>query len=375
MRRTITLYAEPEDRLIETIRMFNQATNDILRIGFKNKIHNKIKLHHLTYYQIREKYGLPASLTTTARDCASEMLKREKCKKLPIKKPYSAIRYNQRTFSLNREKSVASFSSVRGRVKVPIHIPEYFRQYLDWDINSALIAFDGRKIIIRMCAETQTPSKNIRHGGTVLGVDTGICNHAVLSNNQFYNSKHIRAIKARYQYNRSILQAKGTRSAKRKLKKLVGREKRFMADTNHCVSKWIAHQLVDMIALEELSIKKKKGRGRRFNRMLGNWTFGQLQKFIHYKAEALGKYVVYVDPRFTSQKCSNCGFIFEGNRKRHEYRCQKCSFGLHADLNASRNISMLGKSELGRLLVNEPIVASSIDVFQHVNISVTSPGL
>ncbi|MDH5771168.1 MAG: transposase, partial [Candidatus Bathyarchaeota archaeon] len=35
-----------------------------------------------------------------------------------------------------------------------------------------------------------------------------------------------------------------------------------------------------------------------------------------------------------------------------------CGFSLNADLNASRNIETLGKSEYLRLCVNQPIVAS-----------------
>jgi IS605 OrfB family transposase len=280
-----------------------------------------------------------------------------------------------RTFSFNRDKSIVSLSSVHGRVNIPINVPEYFNQYIDWAIKSAQVSFDGGRLIIRMVAETKTPKIIATVDSEVLGIDTGIYNQAVLSNNIFFNSKCIRAVTARYQYNRSGLQAKGTRSAKQKLKKLVGREKRFMADVNHCISKQIVHQPFNAIALETLGIKREKRLGHSFNKSLGRWSFGQLQSFIDYKAKALGKVVVYIDPRYTSQKCSNCGHIYKGNRKRHDYRCRKCGFRLHADLNAARNISLLGKAELGRLL-NQPIVASSVGLFsEHSNTSVTSPPL
>ena len=45
------------------------------------------------------------------------------------------------------------------------------------------------------------------------------------------------------------------------------------------------------------------------------------------------------------------------------FRCKECGFTLHADLNASRNIGVLGKAEYLRLCanvngnVNQPIVA------------------
>ncbi|MCJ7490381.1 MAG: transposase [Thermoplasmata archaeon] len=114
------------------------------------------------------------------------------------------------------------------------------------------------------------------------------------------------------------------------------------------------------MALEKLGIRRDKRLGRSFNRKLGNWAFGQLQSFIEYKAEGQGKAVIYIDARYTSQRCSRCGDIRKSNRTGLVYRCKACAFELHADLNAARNIASLGKAEAGRLSVNQPIVASSV---------------
>lgn len=363
MQRTITIYIEPNESLINTIETYNRAVNDIMKVGFSIHTYNKLKLHHATYYDIRERYGLPASLVTCARDNASEMLKREKLKRLPTKRKHTAIRFNARTFSFNPKKAQASFSSIDGRVKFNIQIPEYFTKYTDWNITNARLSFNGVKLKLQMIAETNTPQ--LMEIDDVLGVDTGTYNHAVLSNNKFFNSKQIRAVKSRYQHLRGELQAKGTRSAKRKLKKVSGREKRFMADVNHRVANWIVNQPYNAIAIEKLGIKREKRLGHKFNQMLGNWSFGQLQSFIKYKAETLGKTVIVIDPRYTSQKCSRCGLIRKANRKRHNYTCKGCGLKLNADINASRNISNLGKSEIGRVFVDDPTVASSVMECSH----------
>ena len=56
-------------------------------------------------------------------------------------------------------------------------------------------------------------------------------------------------------------------------------------------------------------------------------------------AEKKGGEVIEVDPKFTSQKCSCCGYISKENRKsQSKFRCVKCNFRLNADLNASLNI-------------------------------------
>src|SRR3990172_11368489 len=82
-----------------------------------------------------------------------------------------------------------------------------------------------------------------------------------------------------------------------------------------------------------------------------------LSNHVFNEAEAVGKSVVTIDPRYTSQKCSNCGHIYKGNRKGNSFKCVKCGFSLPADLNAARNIAILGRSEDSRLTVNQPYIA------------------
>ena len=186
----------------------------------------------------------------------------------------------------------------------------------------------------------------------VVGIDRGIKNIAVLSNNMFFNSKHLMEVKGRYQYMKKKLQHSGTRSAHRKLRKLSGRERRFVRDVNHVISKNIVLLPHDVIALEALNPAKmkKNGKGRRFRKKLGSWSPTELEKFIIYKAEEIGKEVILVNPKHTSQKCSRCGYIEKSNRKGSTFKCKNCGFELNADLNASRNIEVLGKSEYFRLL-------------------------
>ncbi len=66
-----------------------------------------------------------------------------------------------------------------------------------------------------------------------------------------------------------------------------------------------------------------------------------------------------IDPRYTSQKCSKCGHIERANRTGSIFKCKKCKYELHSDLNASINITNLGKADISRLSVNQPIVVAS----------------
>ncbi|OIF91117.1 hypothetical protein A7N06_19635 [Acinetobacter baumannii] len=56
-------------------------------------------------------------------------------------------------------------------------------------------------------------------------------------------------------------------------------------------------------------------------------------------SEEYGIEVVYVNPAYSSQACSNCGYVDKDNRRtRSEFECKLCGKRLHADVNASRNL-------------------------------------
>ena len=95
---------------------------------------------------------------------------------------------------------------------------------------------------------------------------------------------------------------------------------------------------VKTYVLEDLKGIRGKNRGKRQNKRLGSWPFHQFAFFLTYKAQKLGKEVVYVDPRYTSKKCSCCKAITKGSRKKSKYHCNHCHFEIHADWNAAINI-------------------------------------
>lgn len=94
--------------------------------------------------------------------------------------------------------------------------------------------------------------------------------------------------------------------------------------------------------------------------MLGGWSHRRLLTLLKYKAENLGKSVIHVDPKHTSQRCSKCGYIDRRNRKELKFKCRRCGFELNSDLNAARNIGRLGMSGLIRLSVNQPNVSHEV---------------
>jgi IS605 OrfB family transposase len=144
------------------------------------------------------------------------------------------------------------------------------------------------------------------------------------------------------------------------LKKISGRQKRFRKDCDHVLSKRLVQSVESgaTLVFEDLTnIRGRALRRKAQGRRLHSWSFAQFQAFVTYKAEDKGVKVEFVDPRYTSQKCSQCGHIERGNRPTQaEFRCKKCGFECHADYNASTNI----RNDFLKLraAVNQPIVSA-----------------
>jgi len=175
-------------------------------------------------------------------------------------------------------------------------------------------------------------------------------NIATTSDGARHAGKHLNRYRRRALRLRRKLQAKGTKSAKRLLRKRSRREALFAADTNHCIAKSIvaeAQRTSRGIALEDLTGIRARVRLRRPQRVtLHSWAFAQLGQFTAYKAALAGVPVVYVDPAYTSQMCSECGHVDKKNRPdQATFRCTSCGVAAHADVNAARNIASRGAAD------------------------------
>lgn len=344
---------EQHNALLNTLQSYKQAIDIPLTFGFNNKIISGVELHKATYYHIKEKNKLPSQLICSARCKATEILKSIKTKtkgkfntKLPKSHKYPSIRYDRNSCGITKEN--IKLSTNIGRIQINI-VQSEFNDKINFNKiqKSCELQYKISKNIwiVTVFVEIEENIKN--NDNKIVGIDRG-CNHiAVCSNNKFFNSKHLRNVKGKYLYLRKRLQSKGTKSAKKLLKKLSEKEYRFTRDVNHCISKKIVQLPFDIFVLEKLNIKRKKEQGKRFNSILNGWSYNQLETFIEYKTFRVGKRIEFVDARYTSQKCSQCGHIERSNRYQSSFCCNACGFKLHADLNASRNIENNYKVILG----------------------------
>src|SRR4030067_3158242 len=133
----LDLLEKDKETLRQTMTMSNKVFNEIAAYGFEHHICSKVSVHKATYYSIRSKYPeIPSSILQGIRDVACETLKGLDLKKLPVSKQYSAVRYNKLVCNINLHKNNVTLASIKGRVKGAFPIPEYYKQYLSWELRT-----------------------------------------------------------------------------------------------------------------------------------------------------------------------------------------------------------------------------------------------
>jgi len=338
----VKLAPTPEQHvaLLATMERFNEACNYVADVAFEQKSANKFALQKLVYQTLRERFGLSSQMAVRVVGKVTEAYKRDKTKRVQFRK-HGAIVYDQRILSWKGLDRV-SILALSGRLLIPVIMGEYQAQRLRRVRGQAdLILRDG---VFYLAVVVDVPEGAPVKNDDWLGVDLGIVNIASDSDGDVYSGAALNGIRARHARLRAKLQRKGTKSAKRLLKKRRRKESRFARHVNHVISKRLVTKALDTsrgIALEDLTgIRERTTVKRAQRRTHHSWAFYQLRTFIQYKAQLRGVRVLLVDPRNTSRTCPVCGCIDKANRRtQSQFLCISCGFAGPADHIAARNIA------------------------------------
>jgi putative transposase len=339
MQRTIVCRMETTDAqdkiLRETARRFAEACAFSAKEAVRLGIRNKLKLQYAVYRTVRKNFGLPANLAIQAIRRAAAALANRKARQARTFRPTS-ISYDARTFDWREADEQVSITTVGPRIRVPVSIGRYQRETLRGKKpTAATVVRRGGKWFANIVIEENPPEKR---KGPPLGVDLGIRNIATMSTGKKISGEKIQALKERYAKVRASLQSKGTRGAKRVLKRLSGRERRMVAWVNHNVSKSSIREALaggySVIRFEDLRGIRERTRSwnKHRNRMIAGWSFAELQRFSKYKAERIGLETEFVPPAWTSRTCHKCGAV--GKRDGERFSCTTCG-EMDADANAA----------------------------------------
>src|SRR6266700_3271764 len=283
MKQTMLLKLTPTEEqhhaLLETMHDFNAACNYVASVAFAEKTANKFELQKLVYSELRGTYKLAAQLAIRAISKASEAYKRDKSIQ-PTFQPEGAIVYDERVMSFKGLLTV-SLLTIQGRILVPFRVGPYQQARLDAIKGQADLLYRNGTwyLVVTLDVPTPTPDEPTE----TLGVDLGIVNIATDSTGETFSGEQVEKTRQRMHALRQRLQKRGTKSAKRHLKKLSGKEARFRKNTNHVISKRLVHKAKanhQGIAIEELRhIRQRTQRTvRRSQRSRhSSWSFAQLR--------------------------------------------------------------------------------------------------
>jgi len=343
MIRTIKVKLNLSEFEIQLLREMQKIAADIFNDHvdwcFARKTFSKALAHKELYYLERTKFPeFNSAMIQTVRDTALESVKALKFKFKPRKSPNSGIRYDKRIFDLRGEQLTLSTSSKR--IRTIITFPSWCKNIVETGkLQQLQLTWNkkAKKFYAGFVFKFDDVKK--RDSGNIVGLDRGLINLVTTSEGEIFKATKVRKNQRKFLYLRKKLSIKGTHSAKRLLKKLSGKEKRFNREQNHILAKHLAsNSSVKTYVIEDLKGIRSKNKGRKMNKLLSSWAFFELESMLSYKCEVNGISVEKVDARYTSQRCSCCGEIRKANRKGGKYHCNKCGYTSHADINAAINI-------------------------------------
>jgi putative transposase len=334
---------EQADLLLQTIKEANAVCNTISEIAWEKKVFNQFKIHNEVYHTLKGSSNLSAQVLVRCISKVADAYKLDRKVKRTFK-PLGSITYDSRILSYKGD--TVSIWSVGGRLKMPFvcHNPNY----LPYIKGEADLVYKKGKFYLFQTVDV--PEEDITDVEEFIGVDLGQTDIAVLSDGTKYNSEQLKRVRKKYSKVRASVQSKGTKGAKKLLKRLSGRERRFVSINNHTISKQIVTKAKEEnkgIAIEDLSkirfTAKPKSKAQKTE--LNRWSFYQLRQFLTYKALLNGVKLVVIPPAFTSQTCSVCRHIGTKEnsfRKGKKFACTNCGYVADADVNAAHNIAAWG---------------------------------
>jgi putative transposase len=281
---------------------------------------------------------------------------------------YNSFTYPQTGgFSLSHDSRVCL--SKIGSIKIKLHRP------MEGTPKTCTITYEAGQWYAVFSCEVEPPEA-LPGVESEIGIDLGITHFAALSDGTFIESpRYYRRAQRKLERLQQALSRKKRGSHRREnMRKTVAKTHRKIAnqrrDFHHKQAKKLVneHQTIIFEALQIPNISKRarpkqdengtylpNGAAAKsgLSKSILDAGWGQFQQIVSYKAACAGRDVLKVNPRYTSQVCSQCGTV---RKKFLEERWHSCACGceLDRDTNAAINILRLGSSQRGATRVEAP---------------------
>jgi len=256
---------------------------------------------------------------------------------------YDSFCYPQSGFSLFGKEL---YLSKVGKVRIKMHRP------VSGEIKTCTIkrTASGEWDVFLSCEVNAT---SLSSQSEAIAIDVGLASFATLSNGQKIENPHFfkkgekHLAKAQRKLSKLKKGTKERRKAGKVVAKIHERIKNQRKDFCHKEAKKIIDQY-QYICVEDLNIKNMM-EGSHFAKSIADASWNQFRQYLTYKAEEAGRKLGLVNPAYTSQRCSKCGYLEPKKLKDRMHKCSQCEYEADRDFNAAQNILALGLDGLGEI--------------------------
>jgi IS605 OrfB family transposase len=219
----------------------------------------------------------------------------------------------------------------------------------DKQIQEIRIKKIGEEFRVYFICRGKAPAYEISDDSKAIGLDANV-KSVVLSNNQFFNLKPVVHLKQESRKGNSPI-----RNSRNYTRNFI--KNQFHQISNKLV-KSLSRDNTEVLYLEDLTgLRKRQTEKHSSNRelelrfILNNcYPYAMLQEMLRYKCERNGIKVKFINPAYTSQKCSGCGSLNTRRPTQNRFECLDCGLRLHADLNGARNIMVATRNHNGCMI-------------------------
>ena len=260
--------------------------------------------------------------------------------------------YDSITFTQNDSFRVGD-STIRlpkiGQVKAKLHRKPW------GELKTCTVRRINGKWFACLCQEIE--AEHLPPSEEAIGIDVGLKTFAALSNGEFLENPRFfrKDEKALAKAQRKLSKQKRGSCERKKARKVVSRIHERIRNRRHDFCHQNARRIVNrfgVIAVEKLSIKNMLG-NHCLAKSIADASWSQFRSILTSKAESAGREIFAVNPAYTSQDCSGCGYRPDGQEGRTKKKlsdrwhlCPLCGLSVDRDTNAAVNILALGQQSL-----------------------------
>jgi IS605 OrfB family transposase len=341
MRRSTRVYLNDlnvgkHDILVEFLRLVHDVSQYFVDLFWQRKDFSSKLADLETVHRACKRFGITTRLAQACAKQAKETIVSQRKKEIK-RKPrlrkhiFTACQHFVKVTPYDGDAydfMIEFIGSGAPWMKVPVHSTYHLNKFLanGWKIgNSIRLGRRKNRIWIDFILEKVKPVQ--KKVGKIIGMDSNYKNGLVFSDGQMI---------AKNVYDRIQTFGKRQKNTKTEIKNLFNKELKKVDLSD-----------VDKLVIENLKNVKKDTRGkfpRKLNRRMSHWLYAYIVERLTMLVEEAGSVLIKKHPAYTSQYCSVCNKWDKRNRKGDVFRCKTCGHEDHADINAAKNLQLLGEA-------------------------------